>query len=111
MAHRYLKVIKQIDQRMTAKGYKLVRVGDGEEFVTSSDHSKTELYDWATQTDMASLTYITPYDNAKGCTFYLVYGNQLSETIYDMGYKNEESYKDCDQVADEVAEFYEGVAV
>lgn len=111
MAHPYLKVVKQIDKRMTEKGYKLVSVGDGEESINSSRHSKTELYDWATQTDMASLTYRTVYDNAKGCTFYLIYGNELYETIYDMGYNCEQAEKDCEQVADEVSEFYEGVKV
>ena len=105
MTHFYLKVVKQIDKRMTAKGYKLVSVGDGEESINSSKHTKTELYDWATQTDMASLTYRTVYDNAKSCTFYLIYGNSLEDTIYDMGY-NDAAEKDCEQVADEVAEFY-----
>jgi hypothetical protein len=90
---------------MTAKGYKLVSVGDGEESINSSKHTKTELYDWATQTDMASLTYVTPHDSAKRCTFYLIYGNSLEDTIYDMGY-NDAAEKDCEQVADEVAEFY-----
>jgi hypothetical protein len=104
---RYLKVLKQIDKRMTAKGYKLVSVGDGGESINSSAHTKTELYDWATQTDLASMTYVIPQDNSKRCTFYLVYGNSLSETIYDMGYNNEQAGADCEQVADEVADFYE----
>ena len=111
MAHPYLKVVKQIDKRLIAKGYKLVSVGDGEEHINSARHSKTELYDWATQTDMCSLTYRTVYDNAKVCTFYLIYGNSLQDTIYDMGYNCDESEKDCEEVANEVAEFYEGVEV
>jgi hypothetical protein len=106
MTHFYLKVVKQIDKRMTEKGYKLVSVGDGEESISSGKHTKTELYDWATQTDMASLTYATIYDNAKRCTFYLIYGNGLEDTIYDMGYNCEQAEKDCEQVADEVADFY-----
>jgi hypothetical protein len=105
MTHFYLKVVKQIDKRMTEKGYKLVSVGDGEESISAGKHTKTELYDWATQTDMASLTYATIYDNAKRCTFYLIYGNSLEDTIYDMGY-NDAAEKDCEQVADEVAKFY-----
>jgi hypothetical protein len=106
MTHFYLKVLKQIDKRMTAKGYKLVSVGDGEERISSNGHTKTELYDWATQTDMGSMTYSTIYDSSKACTFYLIYGNSLEDTIYDMGYNCDQAEKDCEQVADEVAEFY-----
>ena len=103
---KYLKVLKQIDKRMTAKGYRLVSVSDGEEALSSAGNSKTALYDWATQCDCGTMTYITPYDSAKRCTFYLIYGNGLDETIYDMGYNCESAEQDCDQVANEIADFY-----
>jgi hypothetical protein len=104
---KYLKVLKQIDKRMTAKGYKLVSVGDGEESISSSTHSKTALYDWATQCDMGSMTYITPYDSGRRCTFYLIYGNGLPDTIHDMGYNCELASEDCEQVAQEVSAYFE----
>lgn len=107
MVNRYLKVLKQIDKRMTAKGYRLVSVSDGEESLPSTGASKTALYDWAMQCDFGTMTYITPHDSAKRCTFYLAYGNLLSETIYDMGYNCEQAEADCDQVSDEIAELYE----
>ena len=104
---KYLKVLKQIDKRMTAKGYKLVSVGDGEESISSSTHSKTALYDWATQCDFGSMTYITTHDSANRCTFYLVYGNGIDETISDMGYNTDKAEQDCNQVQEEVSAFYE----
>jgi hypothetical protein len=105
---KYLKVLKQIDKRMTERGYKLVSVSDGYEKITSSNHTKTELYEWATQCDLGTLLYITPHDNLKKVSFYLVYGNLLSETIADMGY-NDLGEQDAEEVSNEVAEFYEEV--
>ena len=106
---KYLRVLKQIDKRMIAKGYKLTSVTDGEEQIISAKHTKTELYEWATQCDMATMTYRTIEDNAKKVTFYLIYGNELEETIYDMGYNNEQASIDAEQVADEISEFYSKV--
>ena len=102
---RYLKVLKQIDKRMTAKGYTLRAVNDGEERITSENHTKTELYDWATQTDEGAMTYND--GNGNGSTFYLIYGNGLEDTIHDMGYNTEKAGEDCEQVADEINAFYE----
>ena len=107
MTFKYLKVLKQIDKQMTAKGYKLISVTDGEDRIVSSKHTKTELYDWATQCDIGSMHYQTVYDNSKSVTFYLVYGNELYETIANAGYKNEESGKDCDEVMNIVHSIYE----
>lgn len=104
---KYLKVLKQIDKRMTAKGYKLVSVGDGEESISSSAHSKTALYDWATQCDCGTMTYITPHDSAHRCTFYLIYGNGIEETISDMGYNTDKAEQDCNEVQEQVSAFYE----
>ena len=104
---KYLKVLKQIDKRMTAKGYKLVSVSDGDEALASLGNSKTALYDWATQCDCGTMTYITPHDSAKRCTFYLIYGNAIYETISDMGYNCDQAGADCEQVADEISAFYE----
>lgn len=104
---KYLKVLKQIDKRMTAKGYKLVSVGDGEESISSTAHGKNAMYEWATQCDMGSMTYITPYDSANRCTFYLIYGNGIEETISDMGYNTAKAEEDCNQVQEEVSAFYE----
>jgi hypothetical protein len=52
------------------------------------------------------MTYTTVMDNSKKVTFYLIYGNLLEETIYDMGYNNEEAGKDADEVSDAINEFY-----
>ena len=103
---KYLRVLKQIDKRMNAKGYKLTSVTDGEERIISALHTKTELYEWATQCDTATMTYTTVIDNAKKVTFYLIYGNLLEETIYDMGYNNEQASIDAEEVADAINEFY-----
>jgi uncharacterized protein (DUF302 family) len=70
---KYLKVLKQIDKRMTAKGYKLVSVSDGEEALASAGNGKNAMY----------------------------------ETISDMGYNNDKAEKDCEEVADQVAEHFE----
>jgi hypothetical protein len=104
---KYLKVLKQIDKRMTAKGYKLISVSDGEEALPSAGNGKNAMYEWATQCDCGTMTYITPYDSANRCTFYLVYGNAIYETISDMGYNNDKAEKDCEEVADQVAEHFE----
>ena len=104
---KYLKVLKKIDKEMTLKGYKLVSVSDGEEALSSAGNGKTAMYEWATQCDCGTMTYITPYDSANRCTFYLIYGNAIYETISDMGYNTEKASKDVDEVADKVWEHFE----
>jgi hypothetical protein len=104
---KYLKVLKQIDKRMTAKGYKLVSVSDGEEALSSAGNGKNAMYEWATQCDCGTMTYITPHDSANRCTFYLVYGNAIYETISDMGYNTEKAEQDCNEVQEQVSAFYE----
>lgn len=107
---KYLKVLKQIDKRMTAKGYALSWVGDGDEIILAKDHSKTALYDWATQCDLGSMSYVDIKADRQlenRCTFYLVYGNSLEETISDMGYNTDKAEQDCNEVQEQVSAFYE----
>ena len=102
---RYRKVLKQIDKRMTVKGYQLVGVNDGEEHLNAEGQTKTALYDWATQCDCGAMYYRDNEGNS--VSYYLVYGNAMYETISDMGYNTEKAQKDCDEVSDQVWEIFE----
>ena len=107
---RYLKVLKKIDKEMTAKGYVLTGAGDGEDWISSKDHKKTDLYAWATQCDIGALSYEDIKENRQldnRISFYLVYGNAMYETISDMGHNTDKASKDADEVADKVAEHFE----
>jgi hypothetical protein len=104
MTSKYLKVLKLIHKLSTAKGYTLYEVGDGEEFIYNKGQPITDLYDWATQTDMGAMHYETP--SGKKMSFYLIYGNLPSETIYDGGYNNQ-AEDDWEAVAHEVYEHFE----
>lgn len=89
---------------MNARGYSLTSVGDGEEWISADGKGKTELYDWATQCDLGSLTYRKGGDSI---SYYLVYGNALWETISDYGYNTDQAGKDADEVSDLVSDFYD----
>ena len=105
---KYLRVLKQIDKRMNSHGFTLYSVGDGEENIKSDKHTKTELYEWATQCDLGSMSYRDLEGNR--VTFYLVYGNALHETISDYGWNTEKAKIVADDVSDKVSEFYEQYA-
>jgi hypothetical protein len=105
--NKYLKVLKKIDKVMTEKGYKLVSVSDGYEALSSLDSSKNALYNWATQCDCGTMTYITPYDGAKRCTFYLVYGNEVYETISDASWNTPKAYADTEAVFEAIFKAYD----
>lgn len=102
---KYLKVLKRIDKEMTAKGYVLTGAGDGEEWIYSKNHTKTELYEWATQCDLGQLSYKDANNN--GITYYLIYGNAIFETIADMGYNTEQASKDADEVSEKIWQHFE----
>ena len=105
MAFKYLKVLKMIHKLSSKKGYVLSSVGDGEENIYNTGQPITDLYDWATQTDMGSMHYETP--SGKKMSFYLIYGNLLSETIHDGGYNTDKAEKDWDSIANDVSEHFE----
>jgi hypothetical protein len=105
--NKYLKVLKKIDKEMTAKGYKLVSVSDGDEALSSLGSSKTALYNWATQCDCGTMTYITTHDSANRCTFYLVYGNAIYETISDAGWNTPKAQADTEAVFEEIYKAYD----
>lgn len=107
---RYLKVLKRIDKEMTLKGYALTGAGDGEEWIYAKNHTKTELYEWATQCDLGQLSYKDIKEDRQldnRITYYLVYGNAIWETISDMGYNTDKAEKDADEVLDKVSEHFE----
>jgi hypothetical protein len=103
--NRYLKVLKQIDKKMNARGYTLNGVNDGEEHLEAEGQTKTALYDWATQCDCGAMYYNDIEANT--VSFYLVYGNAMYETISDAGYNSDKAEKDCDEVMEEVWQIYE----
>lgn len=102
---RYLKVLKKIDKEMTARGFTLFMVGDGEETIKAEDHKKTELYEWATQCDLGSMHY----RDGLGIkvSFYLVYGNPIDETIADYGWNCDTSKAIADEVFEVVSSHFE----
>jgi hypothetical protein len=102
---RYLKVLKQIDKKMTARGYTLNGVNDGYEHLEAEGQTKTALYDWATQCDCGAMHYKDNEGNK--VSFYLVYGNAMYETISDAGYNSEKAEKACNEVIEEVWQIYE----
>jgi len=105
MTFKYLKVLKRIHNLATNKGYILREVGDGEEFIYNKGQPMTDLYDWATQTDMGSMHYENKQGDKMG--FYLIYGNAVYETISDGGYNTDKAEKDWDSIANDVSEHFE----
>jgi hypothetical protein len=102
---RYLKVLKKIDKEMNAKGFTLFMVGDGEDTINAEDHTKTKLYDWATQCDLGSMHY---QDNLGfKISYYLVYGNAIHETIADYGWNSDTSKVIADEVWNIVSSHFE----
>lgn len=102
---KYMKVLKKIDKEMTAKGFTLFMVGDGEDTINAEDHTKTELYEWATQCDLGSMHYRDSL--GMKISYYLVYGNAVCETISDYGWNTDTAKIVADEVADKVFTHFE----
>lgn len=83
----YRPVVQLLVDKAKALGYHPVTVRDEEELYPATGMSTSEIIDAATATDEASITfrdYRIPKDVfGARLTFYLVYGNQLNETICD----------------------------
>ena len=102
----YLPVLKRINKLMTAKGYTLTSVGDGEELLKAEDALRVSaLYEWATQCDLGSMNYKDASGNS--VSYYLIYGNGIWETIADYGWNTEQAEKDADEVSDDIYDFYQ----
>lgn len=101
----YSKVLRKIDKEMTAKGYAIDYVTDGEERFYAKDHSKKDLYENALACDIGSMSY---QDNAGNrVSFYLVYGNKDYETIADAGWNSPKAEKDLDDIFEAVYKAYD----
>jgi hypothetical protein len=102
---KYDKVLHKINKEMTAKGYSLDYVTDGEDRFYAKDHSKTELYENALACDIGTMAY---QDNAGNrIAFYLVYGNLDYETISDAGWNSPKAEADSEAVFEAIYKAYD----
>lgn len=98
---RYAKVADTILATMQARSYHLAYVKNGGcEKYTCENYTIDQLMDEADACDEANLIFKRGEDVVN---FYLVYGNDLNETICDVGYTTPQAEKDADFV-DEVIE-------
>ena len=94
----YKSVVKALIDEAKKNDYLLEILNDGEEsrFVRS-DEKMTDICNNATSTDMAKLTFVSPFHKNARFTVFLVFGNNLDETIADHTF-TEDAEKICNSV-------------